>query len=271
MIAAILVITGLGFLFGYGLAFAAKRLEVAKDERVSSIEALLPGVNCGACGYPGCSGYANAIAREGAAVDLCAPGGAAAANAVAGIMGVRVAPGEARAARALCGGGSDRTQQKYRYNGLADCRSAHALLGGFLACSDGCLGLGSCARVCNFDAIDIDDNGHVHINEARCGGCGLCAASCPRGIIRLVNKSKRVHVLCRSHAKGSVCNKVCTVSCIACLRCEKACTQNAIHVIDNLAVIEYAACTSCGECAAVCPKKCIAHYSLARVSGDVGN
>jgi heterodisulfide reductase subunit A-like polyferredoxin len=131
------------------------------------------------------------------------------------------------------------------------------LFEGHLACHDGCLGLGSCVRVCRFDAIDIDDEGHARISEERCTGCGVCVQACPRNIIELINKKKRVHVLCRSHERGAVCNKMCEVSCIACLRCEKACKQNAIHVVDNLAVIDYAACTSCGDCAAVCNKKCI--------------
>jgi Fe-S-cluster-containing hydrogenase component 2 len=123
-------------------------------------------------------------------------------------------------------------------------------------------------RVCRFDAIDIDAGGHVRIYEDRCTACGLCVKACPRGLIELMNKDKRVHVLCRSHVKGALCNKFCKVSCIACLRCEKVCRQNAIHITDNLAVIDYAACTSCGECVAVCARKCLVQYPLAMASSD---
>ncbi|MDR2734590.1 MAG: RnfABCDGE type electron transport complex subunit B [Spirochaetota bacterium] len=268
IIAAILVITGLGFLFGYALALAAKKFAVSKDERAAAIEELLPGANCGACGFPGCAGYAEAIVSSKAEADLCAPGGAASANGIARIMGVSVKSSDERVARVFCGGGSDRTTQKYRYNGLADCFAVHALFDGHLVCSDGCLGFGSCARVCRFDAIDIDAAGHAHINEDRCTGCGLCAKACPRHLIELVNKKKRVHILCRSHLRGAVCNKMCEVSCIACMRCEKICKQNAIHISDNLAVIDYAACTSCGECVAVCNKKCLMQFpSVQSVQG----
>jgi len=178
-------------------------------------------------------------------------------------MGVNVKLGDERTARVFCGGGSDCTTQKYRYNGLADCLAVHALFDGHLACRDGCLGFGSCARVCHFDAIDIDEAGHARINEDRCTGCGLCVQACPRHLIELINKKKRVHVLCRSRLRGAVCNKMCEVSCIACMRCEKVCKQHAIHISDNLAIIDYAACNSCGECVAVCNKKCIVQFPSA--------
>ena len=263
ILAAVLIITALGFLFGYGLALAAKKLEVVRDERVAEIGAILPGINCGACGYPGCFGYAEAVVRKEAGVDRCSPGGAAAASGLGRIMGVGVTVSEPRVARVHCGGGDDTTQHKYRYNGLADCRSAAALAGGFLVCSEGCLGLGSCVRVCNFDAINIDGSGRLRINEEKCTACGLCVQACPKRLIELINKKKRTHVVCRSYERGQVCNKICKVSCIACTRCVKACKQNAIHIENNLAVIDYAACTSCGECAAVCARKCIAHYPSA--------
>lgn len=257
IIAAVLVISGLGFLLGYGLAFAAKKLETPRDERVAAVEQCLPGVNCGACGYAGCAGYAQAIVTQGVPVHLCAPGGADTAQAIGRIMGISAQVSIPQKARVHCGGGSDVTRQKYRYNGVSDCRSAAALFDGFLECSDGCLGLGSCVNVCRFDAINIDENGHITIHEDRCTGCGACVTACPRGLIELVEADRRVHVLCHSHEKGAVCNKFCQVSCIGCMKCEKTCRYDAIHVINNLAVIDYTKCTSCGECVSVCPKKCI--------------
>ncbi|HPH03248.1 MAG TPA: RnfABCDGE type electron transport complex subunit B [Spirochaetota bacterium] len=257
IIAAVLVISGLGFLLGYGLAFAAKKLETPRDERAAAVEQCLPGVNCGACGYAGCSGYAQAIVTQGVPLHLCAPGGAEAANAIGRIMGIAVHVGAQKKVRIHCGGGSDVTRQKFRYNGVADCRSAAALFDGFLQCSAGCLGLGSCVNVCRFDAISIDANGHTTIREDRCTGCGACVPACPRKLIELVEADRRVHVLCNSTEKGAVCNKICQVGCIGCMKCEKTCRYDAIHVINNLAIIDYAKCTSCGECVPVCPKKCI--------------
>ncbi len=257
IIAAVLVISGLGFLLGYGLAFAAKKLETTRDERAAEIEQCLPGVNCGACGYAGCAGYAQAIIAQGVPVYLCAPGGVAAATAIGRLLGIAVAESVPMKARVHCGGGDDVTSQKYRYNGVADCRSAAALFDGFLACSEGCLGLGSCVNACRFDAIDIDARGHVSIREDACTGCAACVKACPRHLIELVPVDRRVHVLCSSTEKGAVCNKFCSVSCIGCMKCEKACPHDAIHVSGNLARIDYTKCTSCSACVAVCPKKCI--------------
>ena len=266
ILAAVVVITGLGLILGYGLAFAAKRLEVIRDERTNEIMSVLPGMNCGACGFPGCIGYADAIVRDGVAINLCPPGGSKTIAAVGKVMGIETAVGIVRVARVHCAGGDDLCQQKYRYNGLADCRSVHNLFGGFRTCPDGCLGLGSCVRVCCFDAIKINDVGHVRIIEENCTACTLCVQACPLGLIEMVSPDKRVHILCNSHEKGASANKICKVSCIGCSRCVKTCKQNAMRLENYLAIIDYAACISCGECAAVCPKKCIAHYSVPQAS-----
>lgn len=261
ILAAVLIITGLGFFLGYGLAFAAKKLEVARDERAAAIEQCLPGVNCGACGYAGCAGYAQAIATQGVAPHLCAPGGATAAIAIGKVLGIAVTTSVPLRARVHCGGGDDVTKQKYRYNGVTDCRSAAAIFDGFLVCARGCLGLGSCVNACRFGAITIDDLGHVVINEDICTGCGACITACPRRLIELVPLDRRVHVLCSSTEKGALCNKFCSVSCIGCLKCERTCPEGAIHVSENLARIDYSKCTSCAACVAVCPKKCIINLS----------
>ncbi|MBW9311783.1 RnfABCDGE type electron transport complex subunit B [Fusobacterium nucleatum] len=85
---AVLGITGV--LMGLFLAYASKKFEVEVDPKVEAILAILPGVNCGACGYPGCSGYASGVALEGAKMTLCAPGGPKVAAKIGDIMGVAV-------------------------------------------------------------------------------------------------------------------------------------------------------------------------------------
>jgi electron transport complex protein RnfB len=257
ILASIAVISGLAALFGFGLAYASKRLAVAKDALVEDLEGVLPGVNCGACGYPGCSGYAEALAVEKISPELCAPGGSSVAKRLGELLGMAVSDQKKRTARIYCGGDDLLSKHKLRYNGVADCVSAAALFAGFLECKDGCLGLGSCVRVCRFDAITIDGNGRTTIDPALCTGCGACVKACPHKLIELVPETSYVTVACSSHEKGAVCNKFCKVSCIACLRCEKACPHDAIHVVDFLARIDYEKCTSCGECVKVCPKKCI--------------
>ena len=267
ILATVIVITGLGFMLGYGLAVSAKKLDVPKDEKTAAVEACLPGVNCGSCGHAGCAGYAQSIVYSGEEINLCSPGGAAVIEALSKIMGVAATAGVPRKARIHCGGGDDVTEQKYRYNGVADCVAATALFGGFLECPTGCLGLGSCVRACRFDAIDIDADGHARVNESLCTGCGNCVPACPKRLIELVAEDRRVHVLCNSHEKGAVCNKICKVSCIGCMKCEKACPHDAIHVVDNLAIIDYAKCTSCGECVKVCPKHCIVQLPALQPAG----
>lgn len=260
IIASVAVITGLAALFGYGLAYAGKKLAVEKDQRVSDIENALPGVNCGACGFAGCSGYAEALVTADADIALCAPGGNAVTERIAAILGKSAGSRVPMIARIHCGGDDVKTNRKYRYNGVYDCVAAAALLGGFLECADGCLGMGSCVAVCKFDAISIDANGLTTIDGDKCTGCGACVKACPRRLIELVPATNKVIVACSSHEKGAVCNKFCKVSCIACMRCVKECPHDAIHVDNFLAWIEYDKCTSCGKCVAVCPKKCIIQY-----------
>ena len=79
-----------GILMGLFLAYASKKFEVEVDPKVEAILAVLPGANCGACGYPGCAGYASGVALEGAKMTLCAPGGPKVIEKLGEIMGVAV-------------------------------------------------------------------------------------------------------------------------------------------------------------------------------------
>jgi len=257
IIASVAVITALAGLFGFGLAYAGKKLAVEKDQRINDVEDVLPGVNCGACGYPGCSGYAEAVVVEDVDISLCAPGGRDVASRIGSILGKIAASKTLTVARIHCGGDDSVSNHRYKYNGIYDCASAAALFGGFLECTAGCLGMGSCVKVCKFDAIEIDDNGKTTINAEHCTGCGACLRTCPHHLIELLPASKAVYVACSSNEKGGVCNKFCEVSCIGCMRCVKECPYDAIHVENSLAYIDYEKCTSCGKCVSVCPKKCI--------------
>ena len=79
-----------GILMGLFLAYASKKFEVEVDPKVEAILAVLPGANCGACGFPGCAGYASGVALEGAKMTLCAPGGPKVIEKIGEIMGVAV-------------------------------------------------------------------------------------------------------------------------------------------------------------------------------------
>ena len=262
IIFAIVSIGGLGIIFGAILGFASKIFAVDEDPRVGMVQECLPGANCGGCGYPGCGGLAAAIVAGKAPVNSCAPGGAKAAAAIAEVMGVVAEETEPMVAFVKFGGTCDKAQNKYEYDGIDDCIMASQLAGASSkACAYGCMGLGSCVKACKFDAIKIE-NGVAVVNPDLCVACGKCVSTCPKKIIDLVPKKKKVKVQCSSKDMGKAVMSVCSAGCIGCKICEKTCKFDAIHVIDNIAVIDYDKCKNCGMCANKCPKKVITGYRV---------
>ena len=240
-------------LFAFGLAVASKKFAVETDPRIDEIEEVLPGVNCGACGFAGCRSFAEGVATGAANVDGCPVGGARVAKLVAEIVGVETDGPKRRVAQVLCKGGLAEAKQKGLYDGPKDCRIAHATQGGEKACAYGCLGYGSCVQACAFDAMYMDENGLPVVIEENCTACGKGVEACPRDIIVMVNEEQGVHIRCRSLDTGRQVRQVCSVGCIACQRCVKVCPTEAIYMQDNLARINYEKCTNCQECVAVCP------------------
>ncbi len=253
----ILSIGGLGVVFGAGLGIAGEVFKVEEDPKITQILEVLPGANCGGCGFPGCGGLATAIASGNAPVNGCPVGGAAVAAKVGVIMGVEASTSDPVAAFVKCGGTCEKAKEKYDYSGIDDCNMAVQLAGGgSKSCSYGCLGLGSCKKACAFDAIEIQD-GIAVIDKDKCVACGKCVSACPKHIIELLPAKNKIKVQCSSKDIGKNVMQVCSVGCIACKICEKNCPFDAIHVIDNLAVIDYTKCKACGICANKCPKNVI--------------
>ncbi|MDR2179049.1 MAG: RnfABCDGE type electron transport complex subunit B [Synergistaceae bacterium] len=251
------VMGALGLIFGALLAFASIKFFVQTDERVSKIREILPGANCGGCGYPGCDGYADGIVSGGAKTSLCAAGGPALARKIADIMGVAGEESVPLRAVLKCRGAEKFSARNAVYEGIADCRSAAVLPGSSPnACPFGCIGLGTCVKVCLFDALSIED-GLAFIDPEKCVGCGACVAACPKSVLSLMPKASKVQVLCNSHWRGPDVKKVCSVGCIGCSLCTKVCPEKAIAMENNLAAIDMAKCTHCGTCVAKCPSKCI--------------
>lgn len=257
MIYPAIVMGGLGVIFGSLLAYASKKFYVEVDPRQAKIRALLPGANCGGCGYPGCDGYADACASGKAPLNRCAAAGAAVAAKIAEIMGAVAETSEPQVAFVKCKATTDKRIQNCIYDGVKDCREAVVVPGkGPSACAYGCMGLGTCVKVCNFGAIRVV-SGLAVVNPNMCVGCGACVAECPRGVITLVPKKSKIHVACSNPLKGPFVKKVCTVGCIGCTMCAKVCPKKAIEMKDSIAVIDSTKCVNCGLCAMKCPVKAI--------------
>lgn len=243
----------LGLIFGVLLAFASQKFFVKTDERQQKIRELLPGANCGACGFAGCDSYAEAVTSGKAKLTACVVGGNEIAERLAEIMGVSVEAEEPKVAFLKCQGRDGAAVKNCVYVGAVDCREAVVLPGnGPSACPFSCLGLGTCVAVCKFDAVSIRD-GIASIDIEKCVGCGVCVEQCPRGVLALVPKSSMMHVACSSPFKGADVRKLCSVGCIGCGICVKVCPKEAIEMKGSLAWIDPAKCINCRLCSSKCP------------------
>lgn len=256
VISAIGVLGGFGLVFGAGLALAAKKFAVEKDPRLDAIMEVLPGANCGGCGYAGCAAYGDAVLK-GDPLNRCPVGGASLVEKLSQIMGTAGEVAEKQVATVYCKGGKAECGPRFRYEGIGTCQAAQLVGGGDKMCTYGCMGYGDCFRACPFGAITMDENGLPLIDEEKCTGCEKCVAACPRSIISMRPAKSSVVIRCRSQQKGVEVRKTCKTGCIACGLCVKACPFDAITIENNLAVIDHHKCRNCGLCVAKCPTKVI--------------
>ncbi|MDH3975473.1 MAG: RnfABCDGE type electron transport complex subunit B [Deltaproteobacteria bacterium] len=261
MIEAILSLSGLGLIAGIGLGIASKVFHVYVDPKVEAVEGALLGTNCGACGFPGCSGLANAIIAGEAAITDCLPGGEDVVNDLCRIMGVEATAAEKEVAIVLCKAGDREAKTKFDYMGVKDCWAAMQVGGGFKSCSYGCLGLGSCYKACEYDAIEITEDRLAIIIPEKCTGCTMCVPACPVNIIKMVPASQKVHVLCSSFDKGPATKKVCSVGCIGCTLCTKKTSNMSME--NNLAIVDYSVLDNTHDPVDICPTGTISDFEQA--------
>ncbi len=245
---------GLAAAFALLLSIAHRKLKVEEDPRVERILEILPGANCGACGYASCHALAEEIIKENSSVNSCIAGGNNTSQKIAGILGVESEVTQSKIAFLRCGASQSERKKKAEYEGIKSCQAADMIAGGELACAYGCLGYGDCQTACLFDAISMRD-GLPQIELARCTGCGNCVKACPRNLISLevLGEEPQYRVVCSSLDKGKKDRIACERACTACGICVKVCPFDACQIVDNLAVIDQRNCQGCGICAERCP------------------
>ena len=258
IILAVIILSAIGLISGLGLSVASKFFAVSVDEKAEAIREILPGANCGACGFAGCDDYAAALSK-GKTTDTakCTPGGDECSLAIAELLGLSAGKIAPQAAVVLCNGTNANAKLKMKYVGVDSCRMAKQLFGGPKECIYGCIGFGDCVRACPYEAIKICD-GVARIDPLVCRACKLCMKTCPKHLIEMkpIHEAKAA-VFCKNKDKGALTRKECTAGCIGCMKCEKVCPTGAVTVKNFVAHVNTGLCDGCGLCVEECPVKCI--------------
>jgi len=265
ILSAVIVLGCIALVAAVILYVCSKKFAVYEDPRLGKVLEALPGANCGGCGYPGCSGMADALVKAADAGSLeglnCPVGGAETMGKVADLLGMAMANTEPMVAVVRCNGTCELRPKTTEYGGLRTCTAMHACGAGETACGFGCLGCGDCVSACKFDAIHInEETGLPEVDEDKCTSCGACVSACPRHIIELRKKgpkNRRVYVRCVNKDKGAVAMKACKAACIGCGKCAKECQFDAITIVNNVSYIDFNKCRLCRKCEAVCPTNAI--------------
>ena len=254
----IVILSALGLVLALVLFFIAKKFKVEEDPRIDEVEKVMPGANCGGCGFAGCRAFADAAVKApNLDNNFCPVGGNEVMKKVGAILGYEIKEKAPMVAVVRCNGTCTNRPKTNVYDGFQSCKVKAALYSGDTGCSYGCLGCGDCVAACKFGAITMNpETGLPVVDEEKCTACGACAKACPKHVIELRNKgprSMRVFVSCINHDKGPVAKKACAAACIGCGICLKTCTKGAITLEGNLAYINYDLCKLCRECEALCP------------------
>ena len=254
----ILTLCALGILAAVILYFVAQKFKVYEDPRIDETEKMLPGANCGGCGYPGCRGLAEALVKNDDISKIyCPVGGEPVMKKIAAYLGKAAPEKEPQVAEVRCNGSCDKRPHTNMYDGAPSCAVAAALYAGETGCSYGCIGKGDCVAVCKFGALHMNpETGLPEVDPEKCTACGACVKACPKMIIELRKKgpkNRRVYVSCVNKDKGAIARKACAAACIACGKCAKVCPFGALVVENNVAYLDSYKCRLCRKCVDECP------------------
>lgn len=263
MLPAVLTTGLVGLTASVVLVVVSRLFAVHEDPLVGQVSELLPGANCGGCGYAGCRAFAEALVKTRDPKMSCPVCAAPAMEAIGELLGITLNAAAPTVAHLRCNGTRTHATQLAQYLGLQDCHAEVLLYQGHKTCSHGCLGLGSCVRACPFEAIHYTHGGIIEVDEPACTGCSTCVAACPKDLLVMVPRGERVAVACANAEKAGTTRKDCSVGCIGCRKCAKACPEDAIHIDNSLARVDQERCTRCQACVGVCPVGCILTWHLA--------
>lgn len=272
VLAIIGLVCGLVILLVY-LKLPQKVIGIEKTEEISSI---LPGGNCGACGYPGCFAYAEALTHDPELM-LKSPCSQVMQDEVSleklskAIRYNIDAAAMCKKAIVHCAGNSETICD---YSGNQTCKAASQLVRGYKKCPFACLGLGDCVRICPLDAIAIKPGKNTAVvTPHKCSGCGLCVTECPQKIISLEPCTAKIGFLCDyKPIKVIPGRERCEKGCIHCQKCVKACEYGAIEWNKEKAipVFDQDKCTLCLKCVEACPQNTLADCTWTVERGKVG-